>query len=253
MLLTASLVAIAQSTPAQTKIIELHLRAKIEAVVPLASFSGQVTPVDLDPRFALTLRAERVEPIMKEFVSGAVITFAIHSPSLLFAGDPSKGGAYDFNLRRETTGTKVRFFDLRVEENQMSASEKEHILDGSFTVVSRTDGIPANVKQAFSTITRQTSFAMANPGEAFQVTDVVLYRRLPWRRLVFAGVQGDLWFLHYEHGGLAHSYYVVALKADSHGGARFVWGCGVGESAKTLEQLRTMVATCRLADAESYW
>lgn len=138
-------------------------------------------------------------------------------------------------------------------QQQSSSTERGHILDGQFKVVSNTEDIPANVKKAFSTMTRQTSFEMANPGQAFQVTDEGTYRRLPWRRLVFAGVQGDDWFLHYERGGLAHSYYVVAFKADFHGDARFVWGCGVGESAKTLEQLRTMVATCKLADTESYW
>jgi len=129
-----------------------------------------------------------------------------------------------------------------------------NLLDGEFKLVSTTESIPDNVKQAFSKITRQTSFAMANPGQAFQVTDEVLYRKLPWRRLVFAGVQGDKWFLHYERGGLAHSYYVVAFKADPHGDARFVWGCSTPDGAKALEQLRTMVATCRLSDdAEGYW
>ena len=137
---------------------------------------------------------------------------------------------------------------------QPASIEKEHFLDGQFKVVSKTEVIPANVKQVFSKMTRQTSFAMANPGQAFQVTDEVLYRKLPWRRLVFAGVQGDKWFLHYERGGLAHSYYVVAFKADPHGDARFVWGCSTPDGAKALEQLRTMVATCRLSDdAEGYW
>ena len=131
--------------------------------------------------------------------------------------------------------------------------EREHLLDGQFKIISKTEGIPANVKQAFSKIAHEPSFAMANPGQKFQVTDVVLDRTLPWRRLAFAGVQDDKWVLHYERGGLAHSYYVVAFKADLHGDARFVWGCGVGRSAKTIEQLRTMVATCQLANAESYW
>ena len=91
-LLMASIIAITQSAAAQAKVNEVHLRAKVEAVVPLTSFSGQVTPIDINPRFALTLRVERVEPVVKEFVPGALITFAIHSPALLFAGDPSKGG-----------------------------------------------------------------------------------------------------------------------------------------------------------------
>jgi hypothetical protein len=132
-------------------------------------------------------------------------------------------------------------------------NEREHLLDGQFKVVFKTDGVPANVRRAFSKISRQSSFAMANPGEEFQVSDFIIDRKLPWRRLVFAGVQGDQWFLHYERGGRAQSYYVVSFKADPRGEAHFGWGCWLGESAKTLEQLRAMIVSCQLADAGSYW
>ena len=146
---------------------------------------------------------------------------------------------------------KTRNIPLVGSDFKVAAS---NLLDGQFKVVSKTEGIQDDVKQAFDKIARQTPFAMANPGEPFQVTDVVAFQKLPWRRLVFAGVQGDMWFLHYERGGLAHSYYVVAFKVDPHGEPRFVWGCSTTGAAKTLEQLRTMVAACRLSDdARSYW
>jgi hypothetical protein len=120
-------------------------------------------------------------------------------------------------------------------------------------VVSKTEAIPTNVKQAFSKISRQPSFAMANPGQRFQATDVVLDRTLPFRRLVFAGVQDDRWFVHYEKGGYAHGYYVVAFKVDPHGDAHFVWGCSGVDGGKTLEQLTRIAADCQLSKAESYW
>ena len=75
---------------------------------------------------------------------------------------------------------------------------------------------------------------MANPGQKFQATDVVLDRTLPFRRLVFAGAQNDKWFVHYEEGGYAHGYYVVAFKVDSQGDAHFIWGCSGIDGAKTL-------------------
>jgi hypothetical protein len=138
-------------------------------------------------------------------------------------------------------------------QQQPSSIEKDHLLDGQFKVISKTEDIQVNVKQAFSKITREPSFVMANPGQKFQVDDVVVDRTLPWRRLVFAGTQDDKWFVHYERGGFAHSYYVVAFKADPHGDAQFVWGCSVPDGAKTPEQLRRMVANCQLSNAESYW
>ena len=78
---------------AQSANDEIHLRATVQAVVPLSSFSGQVTPVDFDPKFALTVHVESAVPAVPNFTNGAVVTLAIHSPSLLFAEEPAKGKA----------------------------------------------------------------------------------------------------------------------------------------------------------------
>lgn len=93
---------------------EIHLSATVQAVSPLTKFSGTVTPVDVDPRFALTVRIESVVPTVTNFTPGAVVIFAIHSPSQLFAGEPTKGKTYDFVLHRETKDGKVRFFGLKI-------------------------------------------------------------------------------------------------------------------------------------------
>ena len=90
----------------------IHLRATVKAIVPLTDFSGQATLVDFAPRFALTLRVRTVNPVIDEFASGSDVTFAIHSPALLFEGDPAKDLLYDFYLLREIKDGKVRFFDL---------------------------------------------------------------------------------------------------------------------------------------------
>jgi hypothetical protein len=138
---------------------------------------------------------------------------------------------------------------------QLSAAEKEHILDSPFTMVARTEAMPANVKQAFANITGEPSFALANPGQKYQVTDVVVDRTpLPFRRLVFAGVEADEWFVHYERGGRGHSYSVLVFKVDRQNRVHFVWG-GVGShGAKNLEQLRKMVAAGQFSDEMlNYW
>lgn len=101
-----------EHSPTAAKNVELHLRATVKAVVPLTDFSGQVTPTDFAPRFALTLRVETVKPTVNEFVPGSEITFAIHSPTLLFEGDPDRNLVYDFYLVRTTENGKVRFIGL---------------------------------------------------------------------------------------------------------------------------------------------
>ena len=112
-ILALSLSACAAGKPQSTD-DEIHLRAIVQALVPLSSFSGQVIPVDSDPRFALTLHVESAVPAVANFAEGAVVTLAIHSSSLLFAKGPTKGEAYDFVLYRKLEKGKAKFFGLRV-------------------------------------------------------------------------------------------------------------------------------------------
>jgi hypothetical protein len=136
--------------------------------------------------------------------------------------------------------------------HQLSPAERQHILDGEFKVISTTDGIPTKVEQAFTEITREPSFALANPGQKYQAGDVVVDRSLPRRRLVFAGVSDNKWFMHYERGGRGVGYYVVVFRADPHGNAHFVWGGSGTNRAKSLEQLRKMIAAGQFSDAANY-
>jgi hypothetical protein len=136
---------------------------------------------------------------------------------------------------------------------RLSPAEKEHILDGPFTDVTKTEAMPATVRQAFATITAEPSFALANPGQKFQLTDVNPDLALPRRRLIFAGVQGDEWFVHYERGGLAHGYFVLLFKVDPHNQLQFVWGGAGFHAARNLDQLRKMVVAGQFSDDQSYW
>ena len=100
------------ATQAEVKNEELHLRATFVAVAPLASFSGKVIPADFDPSFAITLRIETIEPLADDLLPGTTATFAIHSPSLLFQGEPDRGVSYDFYVTREIENGKIRSLGL---------------------------------------------------------------------------------------------------------------------------------------------
>lgn len=138
------------------------------------------------------------------------------------------------------------------QSHQMSPDERQHVLDGQFKVISTTDSIPPKVKKAFCEITRQQSFAMANPGQKYQVGDVLFDRDLPWRRLIFGGSSDDEWFIHYERGGRGVGRFVVVFKLDSRGDAHFLWGGGGAYRATNVEQLRKMLAGGQFLDAENY-
>jgi hypothetical protein len=100
---------------AQNSNDEIHMRATVQAIVPITSFSGQVTSVDVDPRFALTVHVESVVPAVSNFPEGAVVTLAIHSPTLLFAGEPTRGKTYNFSVHRTLEGGNTKFFGLTLD------------------------------------------------------------------------------------------------------------------------------------------
>jgi hypothetical protein len=140
-------------------------------------------------------------------------------------------------------------------KSSLSKAGRDNIFRGDFTIVKDTEAIPANVKQSFAEITREPSFALANPGQEYQATDVVNPKkpRLPWRRLIFAGSCGDKWFIHYERGGIGHYYAIVLLSADGGKRSQFLWG-GVGFSgAQDLTELRALVAAERFSEKHSYY
>jgi hypothetical protein len=136
--------------------------------------------------------------------------------------------------------------------HQLSADERQHILDGQFQVISTTDGIPPKARKAFCEITRQQSFAMANPGQKYQVGDVIFDRNLPRRRLVFAGASDNKWFIHYERGGRGVTQVVVVFKVDSGDGAQLIWGGAGANRARSLEKLRKMLAVGQFSDTDNY-
>jgi hypothetical protein len=96
----------------QTNTDKIHFRATVQSVSLLERSSGTITPVDVDPRFALALRIEPSAPAVANFRTGAVVTLGIHSPSLLFEGESPKGKTYDFILQREIEDGRVRYFGL---------------------------------------------------------------------------------------------------------------------------------------------
>src|SRR5579863_3429324 len=74
------------------------------------------------------------------------------------------------------------------------------IRTGRFTV----DGTPA------------TGWRIAEPGGAFSATDVPV-PGAPGRRLIFAACNSRLCLIHYERGGIAHFYEILALSRAANG------------------------------------
>jgi hypothetical protein len=96
---------------------------------------------------------------------------------------------------------------------------------GSFSV----DGTPAK------------GWEMAEPGAPFQVTDVVSPgSKLPGRRLIAAGCDASVCVVHYERGGIAHFYEILAFSSTP-SGWKVVWNARGPKSLENLAGVRSLV------------
>ena len=189
---------------------------------------------------------------LRKVILTASVVVGLVSPSLYFlwryavqVPPPLADGSTQGN--HEDSAKK--FFHIKLTDE-----EKQHILDGNFTVISSTDALPTSIKNAFATITGDKPFALANPGSKYQVTDVIDEPLLPRGRLIFAGVCKDRWFIHYEHGGIGVSDNVLVLDANSDSSVRFVWGGSGPYRAANMDDLRTDITSGKFADdAAFYW
>lgn len=55
---------------------------------------------------------------------------------------------------------------------------------------------------------------LANPGQNWQVTDVILDESLPSKRLIWAAASSEYYVVHYERGGFAHSFHILIAKVS---------------------------------------
>lgn len=53
---------------------------------------------------------------------------------------------------------------------------------------------------------------LAEPGQNWNATDAITDPTLPGKRLIWAAVGGEYYVVHYERGGIAHTYHIVVAK-----------------------------------------
>ena len=53
---------------------------------------------------------------------------------------------------------------------------------------------------------------LAEPGGKWNPTDVVIDPTLPSKRLIWAAKGGDYYVVHYERGGIAHTFHILVAK-----------------------------------------
>lgn len=81
--------------------------------------------------------------------------------------------------------------------------------------------VPPLVRSAFAQATHQ-EFSMAEPGDKWQSTDVIIGPGLPWRRLTAVAVSAKFCLVFYERGGIGKSNIVAVFRLSPRG-AEPVW------------------------------
>lgn len=116
----------------------------------------------------------------------------------------------------------------------LDAGVRHAILSEHFHAVFRVSEIPRAVIAAASEARgpklAQFPFELADPGEPFQSTDVIVTRGLPGRRLVAA----------FASDGIAHTYHVAAFAVRGKH-ARFVWHAWVQRKLTGIDDLRKLL------------
>ena len=53
---------------------------------------------------------------------------------------------------------------------------------------------------------------LAEPGQKWNATDVITDPSLPGKRLIWAAAGGEYYVIHYERGGIDHSFHILVAK-----------------------------------------
>jgi hypothetical protein len=84
---------------------------------------------------------------------------------------------------------------------------------------------------------------IAEPGEKWNATDSIIDPTLPGKRLIWAAVGGDYYVVHYERGGIAHTFHILVAKLAKNGAKpKVVWSVVGGpfkDYAAFLDALRS--------------
>ena len=93
---------------------------------------------------------------------------------------------------------------------------------------------------------------LADPGQKWNATDAIIDPTLPGKRLIWAAVGGDYHVVHYERGGIDHSFHILVAKLTK-GDAkpRIVWHT-VGHQLRDYAAFFDALRSGKLDDRADY-
>ena len=93
---------------------------------------------------------------------------------------------------------------------------------------------------------------LAEPGQKWNATDAIMDPTLPGKRLIWAAVGGEYYVVHYERGGIAHTFHVLVAKlAKNEAKPKVVWRA-VGSSLENYTAFLVALRSGKLDDRLDY-
>jgi len=166
---------------------------------------------------------------IKRVIVGASIALLVVLVGVTFV---LRGGA----TRRQPLG------EAPLIQFQKTAKPNESVkifLSGDFEIIKSVAALPEPIRKLY-TEAGGSRFVLADPWQKFEATDVIRDASLPRKRLIFAGVSDKQCFIHYEQGGIGHSFHLALFELSSPSIVTPLWlgSCG---PAKNLDDLRSQV------------
>jgi hypothetical protein len=105
---------------------------------------------------------------------------------------------------------------------KLPAEDRKALLDASrFHEVHATTDLPSAI---LALCDGGGDGKLAEPGQNWNATCVITDPTLPGKRLIWAAVGGEYYVIHYEHGGIDHSFHIlVARLAKDDAKPKVVW------------------------------
>jgi hypothetical protein len=133
----------------------------------------------------------------------------------------------------------------------LSETDRKQLRSEELTPLAHVRDIPPHVQMALAGLFGNKTLEMAEPGAAWQVTDVVMDPNLPVRRLVRAACSQDHCLVHYERGGIVHTFHVL-LFSISAARATLQWGGAARGATEDVGALKELVLEGKAATT-SHW
>jgi hypothetical protein len=132
---------------------------------------------------------------------------------------------------------------------RLPAEDRKALLEASrFHEVHSTKDLPP----AVVAICADDKGKLADPGQNWNATDAITDPTLPWKRLIWAAVGSDYYVVHYERGGIDHSFHIlVANLTKSDAKPRIVWHA-VGHQLKDFAAFLDALRSGKLDDRVDY-